>query len=112
MSTAKSGIISLNFLIYQDEDSDRYVAHCLEWDIVAVEDNPTDAVQLLKELVDDAALVAMEDDTLEKLFTPAPRKYWRRLATAEPWPAPKRVKKRLIKAKSVRNVNYALASAQ
>ncbi len=106
----KRGVLNLNFLIYPcEENPGRYVAHCLELDIVAVEDSIDEAIILLKELVDDLFESAAKDGALEKVFRSAPRKYWRMLACAEPYPAPSRVTRRRIHAAKVNDVAYAYA---
>ncbi len=112
MSRVHSGVLSLVFLIYLDEDNPGdYVAHCLELDIVATGNTPAKAIELLKELIEDAILAAMKDDTLSDLCRPAPRKFWAKLAHATPFEPPKRTVKRRIKAEPIRRVDYALAEA-
>ena len=108
----KSGVLHLTFLIYPDEDGlGGFVAHCLELDTVATGDREPEAIDLLKELIEEAVLAALEDDTLDKLCRPAPRKYWKMLAHATPYQPPKRTTRRHIKAAPIRDVNYALAQA-
>ena len=48
-----AGALNLTFLLYPSEDSPgRFVAHCLQLDVVAVEDTKEKAILLLKELVE------------------------------------------------------------
>lgn len=100
---------SLTFLVYRcEENPGRFVAHCLEFDVVAVEDTIPGALLLLKELVDDLLTAAMEDGTLDQVFRPAPDEYWRRLAHARTYKAPERVAQARIGARNVKRVDYAL----
>ena len=104
---------TFTFLIYRsDIEPDKFVAHCLELDVLAVESTRPKAVCLLKELIEDLIEAAVKDDTLDKIFTPAPRKFWRALADATPYEPPDRVKQRHIGTSRVRRVDYALAEAQ
>jgi len=106
----KRGVLNLNFLIYPcEENPGRFVAHCLELDIVAVEDTIDEAIILLKNLVEDLLESAAKEGTLDKVFRAAPRKYWKMLARAKPYPAPDRVRKRRIHAPTVNDVAYAFA---
>jgi len=106
------GVIPLTFLMYPcPEDEDKYVAHCLEMDIVSVGDTVPAAIDLLKELIEDVVLAALEDGALSEVIRPAPLRYWRRLATAIPYEPPRRVVKHRIAAQPIRDVNYALAPA-
>jgi len=105
---AREYSFTLTFLIYPCESTPgKYVAHCLELDLVAVESNRPRAVELLKELVEDLIEAAVADGTLEKIFKPAPDEYWKALAHASSYDPPERVRKRHIKAPRVRHVDYA-----
>jgi len=102
--------ITLTFLLYPSEDSpDRMVAHCLEFDAVAVEDTPEKAILLLKELIDDLMSEAIKDGTVDELFHPAPAEYWKMLANAREYVAPEKVRRRHIRAKPIGRVGYAMA---
>lgn len=105
-------LFQFTFLMYPcEEDPQKFVAHCLELDTVAVGDTIPDAIELLKELVEDTLEAAIADNTLRKLFHPAPQKYWEMYATAKPYTPPRRVTRKRIKSKPVRRVNYVLAGA-
>jgi len=113
MADKKSSCIGLTFLLYPcEEDTRRFVAHCLELDVVAVEDTKPKAIELLKELIEDLVNAATEDGTLDEIFHPAPIRYWQKLASATRYTPPERVIKRHIKADRVRSVGYALAHAK
>lgn len=101
---------TFTFLIYPCESTvGKFVAHCLELDLVAVESNRPRAVELLKELIEDLIEAAIADGTLDKIFKPAPEEYWQVLAHCSPYEPPERVRKRHIKARRVRRVRYAQA---
>lgn len=111
-NVCKVGVLYLTFLIYRDGDCPSgFVSHCLELDIVATGETPPKAIDLLKELIEESVLAALEDDTLDKLCRPAPRKYWKMLAHATQYHPPKRTTRRHIKAAPVCGVNYVLAKA-
>ena len=104
---------AFTFLIYRSKiEPDKFVAHCLELDVLAVESTKPKAVSLLKELIEDLIEAAIKDDTLDRIFTPAPRKFWRALAGAVPYEPPVSVKQRHIGIPRVRRVDYALVSSQ
>ena len=101
---------TFTFLIYPCESNPgKYVAHCLELDVLAVQANRPRAVELLKELIEDLIEAAIADDTLDKIFKPAPAEYWEALAHCVPYDAPEKVRKRHIRADRVRRVEYAQA---
>lgn len=65
----------LNCLEYKD--GEYYIAHCLEFDIVAQGKTADEARQELAELIREQILFTTEKDIEEKaLFHPAPVKYW------------------------------------
>ena len=98
------------FLIYPCESAPgKYVAHCLELDVVAVESNRPRAVELLKELIEDLIETALADDTLDKILNPAPAEYWQALAHASLYEPPGWVRKRHIHSPRVQRVEYAEA---
>ena len=112
MKHMSDGLLSLTFLIYPcKEKQGRYVAHCLELDVVAVEDTKPKVVELLKELISDLISAAVEDDTIERILNPAPPESWNRLATAKPYYPPQKVVEHHIAAKLVKRVDYVLAAA-
>ena len=107
-----SGVVGLTFLLYRcQEDPGKFVAHCLELDVVAVEETKPKAIDLLKELIEVQVNSAIADHALARVFRPAPRKYWEMLAQATPYVPPQRVTRRHISAAPIRRVGYALAKA-
>ena len=113
MTLRKGPDLSLTVLVYPDEDNRRrYIAHCLELDVVAAGDTKPKAIVLLKELITDLIIAAEEDGTLEKILRPAPRKYWQMLAHSRPYKPTKSVIKHRIEAAPVKRVDYALAGSR
>ena len=111
MPRGPSKVIGLTFLLYRcQEDPRKFVAHCLELDVVAVEGTKPQAIDLLKELVDDLFQSAQDSGTLDKVFRPAPLKFWAMLARSKRYEPPARVVQHHISAASVRTVGYALAA--
>lgn len=97
----------LTFLIYPcEEDPSKSVAHCLETDVVAVGNTKAEAVELLKELIEDLFSAASEDGTLDRVFNPAPRRYWRMLAQAKPYRPPRWLHERRIGSRRIARVRY------
>lgn len=65
----------LNCLEYKDGEC--YIAHCLEFDIVAQGETTGEARKRLAELIKEQIVFTTERDIEEKaLFHPAPSKYW------------------------------------
>lgn len=112
MRKAPCKVVKLTFLLYPcEEDGRKFVAHCLELDVVAVKETRPQAIDLLKQLIEDLMAAAIEDDSFEKLLTPAPGKYWRLLARAKPYRPPASVIKHHIKSPAVSDVGYAELAA-
>ena len=65
-------------------EEDHYVAHCLEFDLVAQGDSIKDSYKNLLDAIELQADYALETDNLENLINPAPPEYWRMLVNAEP----------------------------
>ena len=103
-------VFGLTVLIYRDEDCPgQFVAHCLEFDIVAVGSTRPRALVLLKELIEEAVLAAYDDGTEDELFNPAPRQYWRKLAHSRPYRPTRDVTPFVPSILPVKEVNYAAA---
>ena len=70
-----AGKVTLNCLEYKDQDV--YIAHCLEFDLVAQGDTIAEAKSNLVDLIKSHIELAVEKDVEDKsLFKPAPEKYW------------------------------------
>ena len=96
--------------IYRDDGCPgQFVAHCLEFDIVAVASTRPRALVLLKELIEEAVLAAYDDGTEDELFSPAPREYWRKLAHARPYRPTRDMTPFVPSVLPVKEVNYAVA---
>ena len=102
---------TFTFLLYPSEqEQGKHVAHCLELDVVAVATTRPKAILLLKELITELLVAAIEDDTLRLVFTPAPAKYWGMLANAQLYEPTAEVREHHIGALPVKDVNYAMAT--
>ncbi len=73
--------LMIHVLLYREEDF--YVAHCLEFDLVAQGATTQEAFQNLLDAIELQAAYAQETGDLESLIQPAPREYWQMLAMAE-----------------------------
>ena len=66
---------TINCLEYKDEDI--FIAHCLEFDLVAQGETREEARKNLADLISTHIQFAIEKDVEDKsLFHPAPPKYW------------------------------------
>jgi predicted RNase H-like HicB family nuclease len=72
---------SVHVIFYREDDY--YVAHCLEFDLVAQGQNLNDAFKNLLDAIELQATYALESDDPSILFNPAPAEYWRMLGLAE-----------------------------
>jgi predicted RNase H-like HicB family nuclease len=73
----------LNLSVLIEKAEARFVAHCLELDIVAAGDAPAEARRELDELICVQIRFALEHDNLEHLYHPAPGEYWAKYARAQ-----------------------------
>ena len=70
-------------LFYPSEDvPDRWVAHCLDWDIVGTGDSPEEAFEELVELLELQVEIWDELGSQAASPDPAPRLYWEALKKA------------------------------
>ncbi len=92
----KMGYMIMNFpiVIYasEDEGGGRFTAHCLNMDVVALDDCVESAVSGVLETIE-AALDAARKYNANP-FRDAPKEYWDKLANAKP--LPKELKERII----------------
>ena len=66
--------IRLDILIKREEDY--YLAHCLQFDLVATDDTLEGAKQAILDLCLAHIQFSAENDNLEYLFSPAPQEVW------------------------------------
>ena len=74
--------LTVHVICYREDD--HYVAHCLEFDLVAQGESIKDAYQNLLDAIELQSEYALETGNLENLIQPAPPEYWRLLLRAEP----------------------------
>ena len=75
--------LTVHLLLYLEETW--YVAHCLEFDLVAQGETPLAAFRNVLDAIEVQAAYAQEMNDWSQLFVPAPAEYWRLLPTAEPY---------------------------
>jgi predicted RNase H-like HicB family nuclease len=75
--------LTVHTLLYPEETW--YVAHCLEFDLVAQGETPLAAFRNLLDAIEVQAGYAQETGDWGQLFVPAPAEYWRLLPAAEPY---------------------------
>ncbi len=68
--------------VFYPED-DHYVAHCLEFDLVAQGDSVGESFQNLLDAIELQTAYALETGDLENLIQPAPPEFWRMLLKSE-----------------------------
>jgi len=73
--------LTVHILLYPEED--RYVGHCLEFDLVAQGTSALEAFKNVLDAIEVQASFAREIGDWSLLFVPAPAEYWRLLAAAE-----------------------------
>jgi len=75
--TEKMKSLMVHVIIYQEEDY--YVAHCLEFDLVAQGNSREESFQNLLDAVELQTQYALETGNPENLIQPAPPEFWRML---------------------------------
>ena len=75
-SSKKDLHLNFNALVFFDDESQKYVAHCLELNIVAEGDDKEEASDNLVELVTAQIKWTDENDNWDHLFRPAPLQVW------------------------------------
>jgi len=80
--------LSVHVIVYREESW--YVAHCLEFDLVAQGADSLEAFKNLLDAIELQAEYALEAGDWGLLFNPAPAEYWRERYTPEPngWELP------------------------
>ena len=73
-------ILNLRAIVYQDPDSEEFLAHCLELDLMASGSDQTSALNNLLDVVREQIRFALSHDNVEHLLRPAPAEAWARYA--------------------------------
>ena len=76
-----AAVPSLTVLVYTKDNQP--VAHCLEMDFMTTGRSRDSVVADLYDTIRDQVRAAVERNALERLYQPAPRQYWQRLAEAD-----------------------------
>lgn len=77
--------LKLNVLVERQPDG-KFLAHCLELDLVAEGDSAQAACEEVLNIVDIQVRTCLENDNLENLFFPAPPEVWKKLGRATQHP--------------------------
>jgi hypothetical protein len=72
--------LHLQAFVYQDPESDDYLAHCLQLDLMASGPDAFTASKNLLDVVREQIRYALENDNLEHLIHPAPPEAWGRFS--------------------------------
>lgn len=75
--------LTVHVLLYRENAL--YIAHCLEFDLVAQGGTTHEAFQNLLDAIEIQAAYVQETGDLKNLIQPAPPEYWQMLASAEPY---------------------------
>jgi predicted RNase H-like HicB family nuclease len=75
--------LTVHILLYREDDY--YIAHCLEFDLVAQGATTHEAFQNLLDAIELQAAYVQQTGDLKNLMQPAPPEYWQMLAIAEPY---------------------------
>jgi hypothetical protein len=74
----------LTILIYPDEEEVGWIAHCLEYDLLAHGRHSREAIGRLVGVMATHVKYLVENHRLEQLHHPAPKHYWAMLRKAKP----------------------------
>lgn len=75
--------VELSAVIYRDPDSERWIAHCLQMDVVAEGDSPHAAATTVMELCDMQIEACLAENDIDGIFRFAPRDAWTRYAMSK-----------------------------
>lgn len=73
--------LPLRIVFYYEED--RWVAHCLEFDLVGCGESKEEALRFLEGAISTQAQIAIDDDCPDNLFAPADSRFWAMWATGK-----------------------------
>jgi len=79
-----SRIECITVLIYPDPEAGGWIAHCLEYDLLAHGRRSREAIGRLIGVISTHIKYLAENDRLEQLHHPAPKHYWAMLRNAKP----------------------------
>lgn len=66
--------INLHIILYSEDGGE--IAHCLEFDLVAQGKSKSEALKNLLDAIELQVDFALDTNTLDKLYNPAPAEYW------------------------------------
>ena len=80
-STRQDNLMA-HILVYREKDY--WIAHCLEFDLLADSQTPQKAVSILSGVINTHIEYLKKNNAMHQLYNPAPKKYWKLLVDAEP----------------------------
>lgn len=78
MTTSKTYRMPLRVVFYYEQD--RWIAHCLEFDLIGDGESQAEALECLQEAVRLQVAASVEHDNPDNLFRPADGRYFRMFA--------------------------------
>lgn len=75
---------NLHIILYKEDSYE--IAHCLEFDIVAQGRTKKEALKNLMDGIELQVNFAIENNSIELLYNPAPPEYWQKLAKTRKYP--------------------------
>lgn len=75
--------LELSAVIFRDSDCDRWIAQCLQMDVVAEGNSAQEAAETLIQLCDVQIQACLDDGDIEGIFRPAPAEVWSYYAKAQ-----------------------------
>ncbi|MFQ6072093.1 MAG: type II toxin-antitoxin system HicB family antitoxin [Methanosarcinales archaeon] len=69
----------LHLTVLIEKDEDHYSARCLEFNLAADGNSVEEVIDTMKDLVVDYISYAIENDKVDSMFDPSPKKYYRRV---------------------------------
>jgi hypothetical protein len=105
MESQERSLFTFRVLIERESAYNVFVARCLETGSVATADDADTAEDMIKELLMDEMVFALENDNLTNLYSsPAPLDVWMRFRTASQNGVPSKPMQRAIKARNTEEV--------
>jgi len=75
---------TLKFNIFVKKEDKLFIAHCLELDIVSVNENSIEVEKEIKSLIQAQVDYTFSNDNFDNLYRPAPEKIWNEFLDRRP----------------------------
>lgn len=102
---------NVHILLFHDDELNIYIAHALEYDIIAENKSQNGALNDLKDLFEAQVTFAVERGNIEGIVDPAPDEYWEKFymkMNNKKEKLPKKILSALNKGIDMRFTNYGL----